>query len=301
MSGDIEQTSGPENVSPAEHAEVADDSFLSAWERRTGTILVAAAIAPLAAGLAGTRSGDSMVGLDLVSWAIFVVDYVVHLRHRRGYVRSRLGLFDLGIVVFTAPWYLIPGAGVALTFATRLGRLGRLGRVFLVSSKQSKLRDLARRLGAAALYSIVLMIVCALVVRAVEPPSSGFLTFGDSMWWSIVTFTTVGYGDLYPVTTPGRLAGVLLMVGGVALIGSLAGTLGSFFSPGDDPEIGDVGDVVHPADGPPADGTPSAGSAGTGSPMTITEATATQLLAELQRLRAEVAQLRRAGPGPDSD
>ena len=101
--------------------------------------------------------------------------------------------------------------------------------------------------------------------------------------------TTVGYGDLYPVTTPGRLAGVLLMIGGVALIGSLAGTLGSFFSPGEEAEA---------AAGHEADDDPPAGGA---SPVTLTEATATELLAELQRLRAEVAQLRRAEPGPDSD
>ncbi len=289
MNGRAEELSDLDDVSAPDGVVVPDNPFLVAWERRTGSILIAAAIAPLAAALAGTRSGDSMLGLDLVSWTIFIVDYLVHLRHRKGYARSKLGLFDLGIVLFTAPWYLIPGAGVALTFATRLGRLGRLGRVFLVSSKQTKLRDLARRLGAAALYSIVLMIVCALVVQAVEPASSGFLTFGDSMWWSIVTFTTVGYGDLYPVTTPGRLAGVLLMIGGVALIGSLAGTLGSFFSPGEEAEA---------AAGHEADDDPPAGGA---SPVTLTEATATELLAELQRLRAEVAQLRRAEPGPDSD
>ena len=290
MNTGVGKASGIQDASSLDDTVMPDGSFLVAWERRMGPVLVAAAIAPLAAGLAGTRAGDSMVGLDLVSWMIFVVDYVVHLRHRPGYARTRLGLFDLGIVLFTAPWYLIPGAGMGLTFATRLGRLGRLGRVFLVSTKQSKLRDLARRLGAAALYSMVLMLVCALVVRAVEPPSSGFLTLGDSLWWSIVTFTTVGYGDLYPVTTPGRLAGVLLMVGGVALIGSLAGTLGSFFSPGD----GQGTDSE-------AAGTGTAGSGAGTSSITISEATATQLLAELQRLRVEVAQLRRSEPSPGSD
>jgi voltage-gated potassium channel len=56
-----------------------------------------------------------------------------------------------------------------------------------------------------------------------------FNSFGTSVWWAIVTLTTVGYGDVYPITTAGRITGVVLMFSGVALIGVLAGTLATFF------------------------------------------------------------------------
>lgn len=236
---------------------------LARWEQRTGPIVMAAAILPIA--VAFTRRGESApaIWIDLASWCIFVADLVVHLRLKRRYLRSRLGIFDVVIVVLTAPWYLIPGFSGGRLLG--LARLGRLGRVFISSKHSQKLRDLGRRLGMAAAYGAILMVVCAIVVEAAEPASSGFESFGDAMWWSIVTFTTVGYGDYYPTTAEGRLAAVLLMVGGIALIGSLAGTLGSFFGSKDaepDESTGPAPDLTG------------------------------ELLAEVRLLRAELAELR---------
>ena len=51
-------------------------------------------------------------------------------------------------------------------------------------------------------------------------PDANIVTFGDAIWWAFVTITTVGYGDYYPVTTPGRVVAVLLMAGGVAVLSS---------------------------------------------------------------------------------
>jgi voltage-gated potassium channel len=260
----------------------SDDARVAAWERRMNPVIVAAAILPIVVGLTGRGQSEPATWLDLISWAIFVADFGVHLRWQRGYLRSNLGRFDLAIVVLTAPWYLVPGLGNARVLG--LARLGRLARVSIASAKSEVLRELARRLGQAALYSVVLMMCCALIVEAVEPPSSGFATYGDAMWWAVVTFTTVGYGDLYPVTTTGRIAGVLLMVGGVALIGTLAGSLGSFFTRGDDAEPGGgVGDRAD--DGDDADG----------------GGFEARVLAELGALRAEVARLQRAERDPDAD
>lgn len=191
-------------------------------------VLVVAAIVPIAVGLTETHHGHPIVWLDLVSWAAFVVDYLVHLKLKPGYPRSKGGVFDAAVVVLTAPWYLVTGLGAGRFMG--LARLARLGRVFVVSTHSNKLRELGRRLGQAAIYSLALMLMCALVVQAAEPSSAGFDDLGDSMWWAMVTFTTVGYGDLYPTTGGGRIAAALLMMGGVALIGSLAASLGSFIS-----------------------------------------------------------------------
>src|SRR5690606_19877081 len=93
---------------------------------------------------------------------------------------------------------------------------------------------LAARIGRAGLYSVGLILVCSIVVYRVEPASSGFATLGDSVWWGFVTFTTVGYGDLVPVTSTGRIVAVLLMIGGIGLIGVLAGSLAEFWGDTDD-------------------------------------------------------------------
>lgn len=260
-------------------ADAADDPRLEAWERRMNPVVIAAAIVPIVVGLTEEGQAHPAVWLDLVSWLVFVADFVVHLLWKRRYLRSRLGWFDLAIVVLTAPWYVIPGLGNARVLG--LARLGRLARVFVVSSKSRVLRQLGRRLGRAAIYSLVLMACCAFVVEAVEPASSGFDSFGTSMWWAVVTFTTVGYGDLVPVTFAGRVAAILLMVGGIALIGTLAGSLGTFFArERTDPDgaVTDTVDVIA-EDLAATDGRPG---------LEFEE----RVLAELTALRAEVAELR---------
>jgi voltage-gated potassium channel len=52
-------------------------------------------------------------------------------------------------------------------------------------------------------------------------------TFGDALWWSMSTVTTVGYGDESPVTGEGRMVAVLLMVGGIGLVGAVTATMAS--------------------------------------------------------------------------
>jgi len=58
--------------------------------------------------------------------------------------------------------------------------------------------------------------------------NKGFKTLWDTIWWSIVTITTVGYGDKYPVTTGGRIVGILMMLLGVVTVGIVTGRIASF-------------------------------------------------------------------------
>jgi voltage-gated potassium channel len=63
-------------------------------------------------------------------------------------------------------------------------------------------------------------------------PDANIRSGGDALWWAIVTITTVGYGDRFPVTAPGRITGVFVMVAGVGIIGALASILASILVPG---------------------------------------------------------------------
>ena len=63
-----------------------------------------------------------------------------------------------------------------------------------------------------------------------DAPGANITTFGDSIWWALVTIATVGYGDTYPVTPLGRLYAVLLMAGGVAIVGTASATIISFLN-----------------------------------------------------------------------
>jgi hypothetical protein len=65
----------------------------------------------------------------------------------------------------------------------------------------------------------------------VQARNANTKTGGDALWWAIVTVTTVGYGDPYPVTALGRTIGAIVMFAGVGIIGALAGVLSSFLIP----------------------------------------------------------------------
>jgi voltage-gated potassium channel len=60
-------------------------------------------------------------------------------------------------------------------------------------------------------------------------PGSNIHSYGDALWWAVVTVTTVGYGDRFPVTVGGRAVAVILMLVGIGLIGTLTATVASFF------------------------------------------------------------------------
>jgi voltage-gated potassium channel len=108
-------------------------------------------------------------------------------------------------------------------------RLGRLARLALVSVKSPAVKRLLQRLGVPALLVGVSALVAAAIVERAEGPPD-FPSYGDAVWWAMVTVTTVGYGDAVPVTTEGRVAAVMLMLVGVVLLGTVAASLASFFS-----------------------------------------------------------------------
>ena len=266
------------------------DPRLAAWERTMGPVIILAALVPIVVAFAPRTHDDPFVFINIGSWLIFLVDLLVHLRLQRGYLRTGLGRFDLVIVVLTFPWYLIPGFGNAAVLG--LARLGRILRLVLAGGTTGVLRRLAARVGKAGLYSLGLIIVCSEVVYRVEPPSSGFRTQVDAIWWGFVTFTTVGYGDLVPETRQGRFVSVILMIGGVALIGLLAGSLAEFLTENDAAQDDDDDDDDD--DDGDADGDEAELEADVASPVEQA------MLDELRALRAEVADLRSVVSPPSS-
>ena len=93
-----------------------------------------------------------------------------------------------------------------------------------------------RERAQSALYVMLFLVIFVLETTAVavlpfeaKAPNANITTGGDALWWGLVTVTTVGYGDEYPVTTGGRLVGVLLLVSGVALFATFTGYLANAF------------------------------------------------------------------------
>jgi voltage-gated potassium channel len=227
--------------------------------------IVLAAVVPLFV-LPGGAHELVEAAVFIGSWLVFLVDLAVHERRTVRYLHTWMGRFDLTVVVLTAPWFLVVGPSDSRYVL--LIRLARLARVVMATRGA---RRLFERLGRVALVAALVVFVGAAVgYRAEHATNPGFKTFGDALWWAIVTLTTVGYGDIVPKTTAGRVDGVMIMITGLAVLGLLAGSLASFFrlEPG--------------ARGSPPDAEPDhvAAPAATGD-----------VAAEVASLRAEVARL----------
>ncbi len=210
-------------ISRGQPRSTAAAASLARYEHFATLPIVLSAVLPL---VIPPQKGDPFsVAVGIVSWLVFLFDLIVHVRWLNRYLSTGLGRFDLAIVVLTAPWFLLPGAQAGgIVVVLRLARLARL----VVASRGA--RNLFARLGRVAIVAGLITLFAAITAyHAEHMVNTEFATFGDALWWGIVTLTTVGYGDIVPETTTGRLAGVAIMLTGIAVLGLLAGSLASFF------------------------------------------------------------------------
>jgi voltage-gated potassium channel len=211
---------------PRPEPSARNQELLAAWDRHAHLAIVLAAILPIVLGLSQASEDSGItIAVNVVAWLVFVVDLGVRMKLVPGYLKRGVGVFDLAIVVITAPWFLIPGLGGSqVLVVARLGRLARL----LVASPGA--RKALQRLGQVGFFAVAMLLLATWMAYTAERATNpGFQTYADSLWWGIVTLTTVGYGDIVPYTEKGRFAGVFLMLTGLATLGVLSGTMASFF------------------------------------------------------------------------
>ena len=171
----------------------------------------------------------------MVNWAVwlaFCAEYGLKLTlapSRVTFVRA--AWFDLLIILLSPP-FLVPDAFEGAR-SLRVLRVLRLARVLAVVALTWKLlgrvlkRHRFHQLGVVAIVLVGLCAVCVYYLERGANPS--ITTFGDALWWAVVTATTVGYGDVSPVTSEGRVLAVLLMMAGIGVIGAFTATVASFF------------------------------------------------------------------------
>ena len=108
--------------------------------------------------------------------------------------------------------------------AIRIYRFVRLARIIYKFKGVTKGTTLNEKLLAMPGITLVLILISTTLIVEVErsDPKAMIVTGGDAIWWALSTVTTVGYGDMYPVTTAGRFIAAGLMLVGIALFGSIS-------------------------------------------------------------------------------
>lgn len=155
---------------------------------------------------------------DYGIWAVFAIEYCLKLflaPERWHFVRTHV--FELMLVVFPM---LRPLRIVQSTRAFRLLGLGRAVAAAGSGAKEARASLSSRTATYCVLLIVLLVLVASAVVLDAEREVAGtnISSFGDAIWWAVVTVSSVGYGDHYPVSAVGRTVASAVMVLGIGLV-----------------------------------------------------------------------------------
>ncbi len=172
---------------------------------------------------------EILLRVDLLICAFFFIDFCVQFYQ----APSKLRYF------FTWGWIDLLSS-IPLVSGALWGRAARALRLFKILRGIRSARELIRYLAAhrrtegallsLVLISVVVVTTASIIVLEFEAGGGGTIqTATDALWWSVVTMSTVGYGDTYPVSAGGRLVAVALMGVGIGLFGTFTALVASWF------------------------------------------------------------------------
>lgn len=168
--------------------------------------------------------------IDFFIWIIFTIDYFKRLsksKNKKKFIKRNI--IDLISII---PLYTI----FAMFRTLNIFKIGKVSKIYNISKlirifgvlKKSKVNFeifiKTNKFDYMLLVGIIVLFISSILMSFIEK-----IDFFDSLWWSIVTVTTVGYGDIYPKTMIGKIIATILMFMGIGFISSLTSTISTYF------------------------------------------------------------------------
>ncbi len=173
-----------------------------------------------------TQAGPLLYGAEWLFTGLFTLDYIVRLRCVERPAKYALSFFGIVDLLSITPTYLslfIPGSQYLA--AIRFLRVLRTFRVLKLSTYQREsnllmnaIRTGARRIAVFMFFVLTLVVVLGSLMYVVEGVENGFTSIPRSIYWAVVTLTTVGYGDISPQTGLGQTIAAAVMILGYSII-----------------------------------------------------------------------------------
>ena len=184
------------------------------------------------------KYGNLLLTAEWIFTIFFTLEYILRIycsRSKKKYILSTMGILDLLSII---PTYLVVFyAPIGSLIDIRIMRLIRIFRIFQLSkylrsghTMQIALRSSRPKIIVFILYISLIVVILGTLMYIIEGQQNGFENIPKSIYWAVVTLTTVGYGDVVPLTTLGKTVSVFIMMLGYAIIAVPTGIVSSEFS-----------------------------------------------------------------------
>lgn len=179
--------------------------------------------------LAFKQSNELLHFIEMLTFALFLLDYIfrwITADYRLGKGRKSFVHYPFTLIAIIDLLSILPVVTI-IDDSFRLFRLVRVLKIFRYSKSGTIILNVIKKsrepLLAVCALAFGYILVSALIIFNVE--ESSFDSFFDAVYWATVSLTTVGYGDLYPVTTAGRIVTMFSSIFGIAIVALPAGII----------------------------------------------------------------------------
>jgi voltage-gated potassium channel len=182
---------------------------------------------------------ETILTIELITVSYFIIDYLLRLsvstlRYKKGnlsYLKYIVSFYAIIDVLAILPVFLAVNAALKSLRVLRLVKTFRFFKLFRYSKSVQLLGKVFKKesglLITVLVFSLLFIFISALMIYQYEHVSQPelFSNFFDAIWWSLSTLTTVGYGDIFPITTEGRIIAMVISFFGVAIVALPSGII----------------------------------------------------------------------------